>query len=217
MKDRVFRTWRPIGLAVMVIVGADAQAQTQLPSAAPAEVAASPAAPAASVKLPYGVEDIIKLGRAQVNDDIIVKYIQGSGTIYTLGPQEIVRLRDQGVSDRVVTAMLDQRRPAPQSTAGAPSVSAPTLPPAPAYPEPAPAYAQGLPPGTQPGPASVPQSTVYVIPYPQATYAYYGYPGAYYYPYSYSPYYGGYYRGCWGSSVSFRYGRGGGYHGRYYH
>src|SRR5438128_4692372 len=66
----------------------------------------------ATVKLPYGVDDVLKLSRAKVNEDIIQSYIQNSGTIYNLGPNDIVYLRDQGVSDRVLNAMLDQRKKA---------------------------------------------------------------------------------------------------------
>jgi hypothetical protein len=67
-------------------------------------------------------------------------------------------------------------------------------------------------------PLTPPASTVTVIPYPAASYAYYGYyPYAYYgyYPYAYyGPYYGGYY----GPSVAFgfAYGCYGGYHGAYH-
>src|SRR5215471_11188627 len=63
-----------------------------------------------SVKLPYGVEDVLKMSKAQVSDDVIATYIQNTGTIYSLGPNDIVYLKDQGVSDRIINTMLDQRR-----------------------------------------------------------------------------------------------------------
>ncbi len=66
--------------------------------------------------LPYGVEDILKLSRAQISDDIIINYIENSGTVYNLAPKDIVYLRDQGVSDAVVNAMLDQRKKAVQTS-----------------------------------------------------------------------------------------------------
>src|SRR5689334_1742574 len=77
------------------------------PAATSASVASSAAAP---VKLPYGVEDVLKLSRAQIGENIILNYVQSSGTIYNLTPKDIVYLRDQGVSDKVVSAMLDQRK-----------------------------------------------------------------------------------------------------------
>jgi len=60
----------------------------------------SAAAAQAEPKLPYGVEDVVKLSHAQISDDVVLNYIRNSGTIYTLGPQEIVYLRNQGVSER---------------------------------------------------------------------------------------------------------------------
>src|SRR5260221_4153750 len=72
--------------------------------------AAADPAPVAEVKVPYGVPDILKLSRAQVNEGVILSYIQNSGTVYNLEANDIVYLRGQGVSDAVVTAMLNQRR-----------------------------------------------------------------------------------------------------------
>ncbi len=175
---------------------------------------AEPSSSVAPPKLPYGVEDVLKLSRAQVGDEIVVKYVQNSGTIYNLGPQDIVYLRDQGVSDRVLTAMLEQRKvvteataqSSPPATASIPN--APTVPNAPMAPV-APDYAQVAPQASSPPP----ESSVYVIPSGTAAYPYY-----YSYPYYgyYAPYY---YPGYWGPSISFGFGFGGyGYHhGGYYH
>ncbi len=196
---------------------------TGTPSADQNATAASPAGDTAPVKLPYGVEDVLKLSRAQISEDIIQNYVQNSGTIYNLSPKDVVYLKNEGVSDRVVNTMLDQRRIAAEvaaQTAPQAAPVAPATPPQPGYAYPdrsavaaAPAYLQPPPAEIQPAP-----STVYVIPYPQATAGYYGYPGPYCY---YGPYYGGYY----GSSVitlhagfgsGFRYGsRYRGYHGGY--
>jgi hypothetical protein len=48
-------------------------------------------------RLPYGVADVVKLSRAQVSEEIIVSYIQNSGTVYSLEPKDILYLKDQGV------------------------------------------------------------------------------------------------------------------------
>jgi hypothetical protein len=168
----------------------------------------------ASAKLPYGVEDVLKLSQANINENIIVNYVQNSGTIYNLSPQDIVTLKNQGVSDHVLSAMLNQRKQV-ESAAQLTTQVAPAVPNAPAVPDAnvAPAapdyYDQGAV-YEQPQPAPAASSSVYVIPYPQATAAYYGYysyPYGYYRPY----YYGGYY----GPSISlgFRFG-GHGYYGR---
>src|SRR6266699_3889998 len=115
--------------------------------AATAPAAASEPAAGAEAKLPYGVADVLKLSRAQVGDEITLTYIQNSGTIYNLGPKDIVYLRDQGVSDRVINTMLDQRKKLAEvaaQTAPAPTTQPPATPDttaaAPAYVEPPPAY-----------------------------------------------------------------------------
>ena len=167
----------------------------------------SPAvAPGAKVKLPYGVDDVLKLSRAQISEDIIVNYVQTSGTIYTLAPEDIVYLHGQGVSDHVVTAMLDQRKratdaAAPQTAVSVAAVqsaaSSPTPAEAPAPVEtaaPAPTYSEEVADYNGPTPAYTQPaqgSTVYVIPYPAASAAYYGYYRSY--PYYAGPYYSGYY------------------------
>jgi hypothetical protein len=178
-------------------------------------------------KLPYGVADVLKLSRAQVSEQVIATYVQNSGTAYNLNPNEIVYLRDQGVSEHIINIMLEQRKRMIES-----------LPQTPAAQQPAPAYANTTAaPQTyaQPTQTYAPASTVHVIPYPAASYAYYNstpyyssyypYYSSGYYPYyssSYcSPYYGGYYGGYYGyrPSLSFSFGFGGygGYgHGRYH-
>jgi hypothetical protein len=146
------------------------------------------AAPAPSPqKLPYGVEDVLKLSRAQVGENVILNFVQSSGTIYNLEPKDIVYLRDQGVSDKVINAMLDQRKRV--------EVAAQTAGPAPVVTQ-NPSPSQSPPPDSAAGPTAQvssdpnvvaeapltpPASSVYVIPYSGA-YSYYA-PYGYYYPY----------------------------------
>jgi len=220
-KYRLMKTWTirtrlfaSLGAASLVVL--NASAQTPAPTGATSAPAATDTAP---VKLPYGVEDVLKLSRAQVSEDVTLNFIHNSGTIYNLSPNDIVYLRNQGVSDRVVNTMLDQRKNVPAETAAqtAPPPAAATWP-APVYsdanaaaaaqasPQYAPTYAQPAPVYVQPAPAYTPASTLYVIPYSSSTY---------YYP-SYSPYWGRYYGYC-GPSFGFSYGyRSGGYYGGYH-
>lgn len=167
-------------------------------SQAPAAVVVAP------VKLPYGVEDVLKLSRAQIGETIILNYIQSSGTIYNLGPKDIVYLRDQGVSDTVINAMLTQRKRAELASqaaaAAAAQVGGPYAPGAGTAPLVADAGAVGNAPTADQSvtyaeaPLTPPASSVYVIPYSGAYY------GSYYpYPYYGSAYYGGWY----GPSVAF--------------
>jgi hypothetical protein len=161
---------------------------------------------AAPAKLPYGVADVLKLTHAQVSEEVVLHYVLNSGTVYNLGAKDIVYLRNQGVSDRVLTTMMNQRNRVAEESAE--QAAAQAAVPVPVYadaagmaapPLYAPAYVEP-PPVEEPAP-----STVYVIPYsPPVGAAYYG--G--YYPH----YYGGYYAP--GISLVYRFGRGG-YYGGY--
>ncbi len=173
----------------------------------------------APVRLPYGVDDVLKLSRAQVSEDVIVNYVQNSGTVYNLAPKDILYLRNEGMSDRVINAMLEQRRKlADTSTQSAPVPAAPAVTSAPPPSPPADANAQATTPApvyVQPPPPDPPASSVYVIPYPAARAAYYGYAAPYYYPYYYGgPHYRPY---CYGPSISFGFRFGGGHYWHHGH
>ena len=211
-------------LGAASLVAINATAQTSAPTGTPAATPA--AADATAVRLPYGVEDVVKLSRAQVSEDVILNYIHNSGTVYNLGPNEIVYLRNQGVSDPVINTMLAQRQNVPAQAAAQNAPAAPASQDAnaagaaqapqqyaPTYVQPAPTYVEAQ-------PVAAPASTVYVIPYSGGGYGYancypYGYGG--YYPYCGPTFavgfgYGGYcgYRGCYGGRYY------GGYRGGYY-
>jgi hypothetical protein len=165
-----------------------------------AQDSATSAAQTAPVPLSYGVSQIIQLSQANVSEGTIVNYIHNSGSSYGLDANQIVYLKQQGVSDTVINTMLNQPRPAAPPASYATADSAPT------------AIVVAQPAAYAPAPAS----TVYVIPDTQ-TYNYYGYGyrpyGSRYYYAGYSPvYYGGCYPG-----LSFSIGFGGGHHGGAYH
>ena len=86
----------------------------------------------APAKLPYGVEDVLKLTQAQVNEDVVLNYVLNSGTAYSLNAGDIVYLRNQGVSDHVITTMMNQRNHVAEEAA---AQQAATMP-APVYAEP---------------------------------------------------------------------------------
>ena len=213
MKTRISRIclFASLGAATLVALGATAQtpasSTTTTTTAAPTD--------AAPAKLPYGVDDVLKLSRAQVSEDVTLNFIRNSGTIYNLAPKDIVYLRNEGVSDHVISTMLDQRK------------NVPAAPQAPVYPDAnpaaaaqapaqyAPTYAQPAPTYVQPDTAYAPPSTVYTIPYSTPAYPYYN--GDYPYYYGGYPYYCG---PSIGIGLGFGYGgygyggfRGGGFHG----
>lgn len=191
MKNGLSKTPLIISLAISLSL-LQGLAQDKPASATSTTTTTTSATASETVKLPYGVEDVLKLSRAQVSEDVIMTYIQNTGTIYNLGPKDIVYLKEQGVSDRIVNTMMDQRRIAnevalqtqqqqaavQQQVAASAENNAPVTTQAYSEGEPAPVVAQPAP------------STLYVIPYPTPAYPYYARP--YCYPYSYYGY-GGYY------------------------
>ena len=184
-----------VAAAALLTGNVSAQDATTSTPAAPAATAAQPAAASqAALQLSYGVAEVVQLARANVSEDVIVNYVQSSGNGYGLDANQILYLKQQGVSDRVINAMLNQRsrmaaaQTAPQSPAASSAPTATVVAP------------------TTPAPL-VSSSSVYVIPDTQ-TYDYY----TYYYP-NYYPYYGYY----WWPPVTFSFGwYGGGWHGGYY-
>jgi len=196
-------------------VGQDSTTATTAATATPQ--AAQPAATAPAVQpatasqaapqLSYGVAEVVQLVHANVGEDVIVNYVQNSGNAYGLDASQILYLKQQGVSDRIVNAMLGQHSRVAATQAATPQnyPAAGNAPTATAVPQPAATYAQS----GQP-------SSVYVIPDTQ-TYNYYAnsYP-YYYYPYYYYPYYYPYYYGWPAVSFSFGY-YGGGYYGGYHY
>ncbi len=210
-------------LPLSAVLAADTNADSGSISAAAPGVSApvQPGQPSPSAKLPYGAEDIVKLTRSQISEDIILNYVQNSGTSYNLSPSDVVTLKDQGVSDRVIKAMLDQRKKlaevaaqtAPPPSPQAPLQSDPQSEPQTSAPAPTPSSPDAAPPVVTPPNAPLaqavpPPSTAYVIPYPPATSAYYGYYAPYYYPYYY---------GYGGPVISFGFGYRGGWHGGWGH
>jgi hypothetical protein len=235
MKAWTSRTCFFASLGTASLLALNASAQAPVPATTPASAGA--VTDSAQLKLPYGVEDVLKLSRAQVSEDVIVNYVHNTGTIYSLSPEVIVYLRNESVSDHVINTMIDQRQNVPAEVAAqAASSSASAAPEAPfgsdvqaaAAAQAASQYAQAYAPAgpfyVEAQPAYVPPSTVYVIPFSG---------GGYGYANSYPCYAGGYfgyggstvvinsaYRRGWGYggySHSYHGGSHGGYHGGGHH
>jgi len=204
-----------VTLAALTLAASNAVAQNSPTSTTTQPAAASQAAP----QLSYGVPEVLQLSQAKVGDSTIITYIQNSGNNYGLNAAQIIYLRQQGVSDTVINAMLNQRSQTaqtPATTSQPVDASADNAQASTATTQPTVTYVQ-----------TVPSSTVYVIPDTQTYYynnwlyyhsPYYGYYPTYYYPYpavsvsfgwggGWGGYRGGYHSG-WHSS--------GGYHGSYH-
>ena len=74
-----------------------ANAATQRTQAEQARVAANP---------PVGKADVIMMTQAKVSDDVIVNKINSASYILPLAAQDLVDLKNAGVSDKVTNAML---------------------------------------------------------------------------------------------------------------
>jgi hypothetical protein len=201
MKTRTFRRSLIAIAAVTALLATNIVAQDASTSATTPNVAQTAAGSGSAPQLSYGVPQVLQLSQAKIGDNTIVAYIQNSGTIYSLNASEIVYLKQQGISDVVITAMLNQRQRVTQAAAQTvPQAPATATTSQPGSAETSTAVAQPTVTYVQP----VPSSTVYVIPDTQT----YNYDAYYYQPYYY-PYYGGWYY----PPVSFSFGFGGGYRG----
>ena len=181
---------RPAGMFFLVAAFATT---TLFPSARAitAEIAASDAppvvqaAPAPETPPPArfspGIQDILKMLDAKVDTDVIKVYVRNSMVPYNPNASEIIALKQRGVPDEILTALLQRgaevRTQAVQSMQAMPPEQAPVAAP---YNPPYDPYAYGYP--------------DYGSPY-YAGYPYYGY------PYNYSWYSYGY--PWWGFSPFF--------------
>jgi hypothetical protein len=163
-------------------------------------------------RLSAGLDEIVKLIKAGVDESVILVFIQKSPVAYNPDADEIIQLRELGVSSSIITALLRHGEELRQRTAATEKQLAPAARPAtvdPPAPTPAPTVQ-----AVTSYPASYP-NVVYTAPtyYAAPAYGYgaYGYPG-YFYPRAYSCYPGAYYYGGY-PRVSFGLSFGGGYYG----
>ena len=191
------RNWQMV-LAVMAVASLTLSTATVLAQNSLAtSTGQTAAANASAVPLSYGLTQVLQLSQAKVGDSTIIAYIKNSGNSYDLSADQIIYLRQQGLSDAVLTTMLSQPRPGL-------AVAAPTTPAPPPEPVSTPAVVTS----STVTPAAVATTTVaptvtYVQTVPANTY-YYSQP--YYYP-TYA----------WFPPVSFSFGWGGGWHGGGWH
>jgi hypothetical protein len=92
----------------------------------------APAAVAA-VNLPPNVAEVVKLVQSGVGDDVVVAYVKNAQTPYNLSANDIISLKNYGVSSGVISAMLNRdlvlrSQPGPVSSPAA-ATSAPGSPP----------------------------------------------------------------------------------------
>jgi len=100
-----------------------------------------------SSTLSPGLQEVVKLTKAQMTDDVILNYIKTSGNSYSLSADDLINLKSQGVSQPVISALLQAK------SSGAPTAppdngpgiqTAPTVPPPPTAPPPPPVEGPGV-------------------------------------------------------------------------
>jgi hypothetical protein len=202
MKTKYFQSL----VAIMATAGMVLSASTALPQDSSANPAQPVAASAPAPQLAYGVAPILQLAQAKIGDDTIIAYIKNSGNSYGLSADQIIYLKQQGVSSAVITTMLNQ--PKAGVAAAAPTAAAPQATVSTAGSEPA-STATVAPSVTYV--QTVPTTTYYYQPYYYPDYypVYYGYPAV---SLSIGGYWGGGYYGGWHGGHG---GYGGGWHGGY--
>lgn len=64
-----------------------------------------------------GLAEVVRLTKAQMSDDVIINYVSNSGQTYHLSADDLLYLKDQGVSQPVITALLQSKTSAPAPAA----------------------------------------------------------------------------------------------------
>jgi hypothetical protein len=187
-----------VTVASLTFLGFNAVAQ-ETPTAPAGQAAVSVPPP----QLSYAVAQVLQLNQAKVGDDTIIAYVRNTNSGYSLDANQIIFLRQQGVSEAVITAMLNQPRSGIAPAAQSAPAAQPTV-----------AVASSGSSTAMYNSTAAAQPTATVAPtvtYVQTVPTYYSYPYAY--PYYYPYYYGyGWYPGV-SIGFGFRGGWGGGWHG----
>jgi hypothetical protein len=106
----------------LAVVPGRAQTDAPPPSAVPTD-------------LPPGVQDVIKLTQAGLNEDVIIAQLRSAGYVYRLNADQIIALTNAGVSQNVIRALIEPTAPAPLAATGetpaAPALSSANPPPEP--------------------------------------------------------------------------------------
>jgi len=130
MKRKLFAISN-LAVALTLLV-ALALGQTAAPKAAPK---AAPAK-ATATKAPSAVDSVIESVKAGLSESLIIRTLQRENKPANLAPADLVKLKNAGVSEKIIDVMLD---PASAPAAAAAPAAAPAPAPVAAAPPPAPA------------------------------------------------------------------------------
>ncbi len=90
-----------LGLAALLAI-VPIRGYSQTPDAPPISTVAP-----AQVTLSPGAAEVVKLAQSGVSDDVVLAYVQNSQAAFTLSSDNVVYLKDVGLSPAVITAMLN--------------------------------------------------------------------------------------------------------------
>ena len=132
-----------VSLASLSLFAMAALAQTAAPAPKPAATAAPKPAAAKPAAAASSVDSVIQSVKAGLSESIIIRTIQRENKPANLSTADLVKLKNAGVSEKIIDVMLDPAS-APAASAAPAPVAAPPPPPA---PEPAPVAISAPPPG----------------------------------------------------------------------
>lgn len=66
------------------------------------------------------IRDLVALNQAGLGDEVLIALIEADGTIFRLGPLDVIELKKQGLTDPVLIKMIQTARKAPVPPAPAP-------------------------------------------------------------------------------------------------
>jgi len=211
MKTNVLQHRVLAAVTGVLLVGTGLVGAQEAPATTPATPTASSAA-----QTSYGTADVVKLAHANISEDTILSFVQHSDRGYNLSASDIVTLREAGVTDRVINAMLEKKAPVVLASAPAATVvpattaTTTTTVAAPAAASTTSAATERNNPATPTTVVTQPVTTYVETPTYVAPAPVYVTPNYYYgYPYYGSGYYGYPYRYYGGPALSFSFGFGG--------
>ena len=108
--------------------------------------------------LPPGVQDVIKLVKAGLGEEVVLAHIKNTGATYTLSADQIIHVHQQGVSENEMKALMGS------GSATVPASPAPVPAPAPVVTTPAPAQALTAPAPVPPTPTYAPVPSAPTVP-----------------------------------------------------
>jgi hypothetical protein len=134
------------GLALLLSNGAHAQTNSPAPAVVTTTTnqVAMTNAPVTPADLSQGTSDIVKLSRAGKKDSVLIFYANNAGLRYHLSADDIIYLKAIGISQQVVTAMLEADKEQQKAVVVQPDLPSAAVPPTqglatsdPVYQEPA--------------------------------------------------------------------------------